>query len=67
MNKYKKLAKSFRKEVNKQWGKKCEDFDFGCIVCQSHRILDDLEELGNFLDSINKIHEKSQHSHNRKS
>jgi len=66
MNKYHNLAKKFRKEVIKHWGKKCEDFDFGCIVCQSHRILDDLEELGNLFDSLDKIdntNKKHEHEH----
>lgn len=63
MNKYHSLAKKFRKEIIKHWGKKCGDFDFGCTVCQSHRILDDLEELGNFLDDINKTDKNKKHEH----
>lgn len=63
MNKYHSLAKKFRKEVDKHWGKKCKDFSFGCIICQSHRTLDDLEELGNFLDDINKRDKNRKHEH----
>ena len=66
MNKYNVLAKKFRKQINKDWGRKCEDFNFGCIVCQAHRIVDDLEELGNFLDDINRVDNKyKKHNHRR--
>ena len=54
MNKYKNLAKKFRKQVEKDFNKKCKDFSFGCVSCQAHRIIDELEELGNFTDDINK-------------
>ena len=63
MNQYHNLAKNFRKEIVRHWGKKCKDFNFGCIVCQSHRILDDLEELGNFLDDINRSDKNKKHEH----
>ena len=64
MNKYHDLAKKFRKVIIKDWGKKCEDFSFGCIVCQAHRIIDDLEELGDFLDDIDKLDSKNKKIHN---
>ncbi|HLD38103.1 MAG: hypothetical protein A3G45_00140 [Candidatus Staskawiczbacteria bacterium RIFCSPLOWO2_12_FULL_37_15] len=54
MNKYKNLAKEFKKEVIKHFGKKCKDFNFGCMVCQSHRIVDDLKNLNDCLDNFNK-------------
>jgi len=60
MNKYHDLAKKFRKTIIKDWGKKCKDFDFGCVVCQSHRIIDDLENLGDFIDSIDKFDSKKK-------
>lgn len=62
MNKYHNLAKKFRKEVTKDWGKKCEDFDYGCIVCQSHRVVDGLENMGDLFNSLNKDKQK-KHEH----
>ena len=66
MNKYKNLAEKFRKQINKDWGRKCEDFNFGCIICQAHRIVDDLEELGNFLDDIKRVDDKCKRHNHRK-
>ena len=53
-----KLAKIFRKGIEKNFGKKCEDFDFGCVVCNAHRIVDGLEEIAKLLEAIdsNKKH-----------
>jgi hypothetical protein len=66
MNNYNVLARKFRKQIEKDWGEKCKEFNFGCIVCQAHRIVDDLEELGNFLDDMDKIDNKrSKHNHKR--
>ena len=64
MNKYQKLVKIFRKQAEKDWGKKCKDFDFGCIVCRAHRLIDDLENLGGYLDSEDNSFKK--HKHDRK-
>jgi len=58
MNKYRNLAKKFKKAVIKDFGKKCKDFNFGCVACQAHRIVDDLEELGDFLDDTDKLDNK---------
>ncbi len=60
MNKYKDLAKEFRKEFIEHFGKKCKDFDFGCMVCQSHRIIDDLENLSDCMDDFNKHNRKNK-------
>ena len=64
MNKYKDIAKKLRKQVEKDFGKKCKDFDFGCIVCQSHRVFDNLEELGSLIDVLNKKQPKI-HDHKK--
>ena len=61
MNKYHDLANNFRKEIVKDWGKTCKEFSLGCIVCQAHRILYDLEELGIFLADANNFDRKHNH------
>jgi len=66
MDKYLNLSKKFRKQIEKDWGKKCKDFNFGCIVCQAHRIVDDLEELGDYLDDIKMVGDKyKKHKHKK--
>lgn len=41
--KRKKLFKELKEDLIKGWGKKCKDFDPGCISCQLHRALDTVE------------------------
>lgn len=39
-----KLIKDLRKEIEKNWGKKCKSFAIDCCVCQVHLALDILEQ-----------------------
>jgi len=66
MNKYRNLAIKFRKAVIKDFGKKCKDFNFGCVVCQAHRIVDDLEELADFIDNTDELDGKNNHIHRKR-
>lgn len=43
----KKLIKQIRKKIEKNFGKKCKDYCFGCSVCAAHRVLEDLESMYN--------------------
>jgi len=56
-----KIAKTFRKEIIKNFGEKCKDYDFGCVVCNAHRVVDNLEELAGLLEALDK--DKPAHKH----
>ena len=40
---YKKLYQELKKKIEKDYGKKCEDFAWGCCVCEAYICLDFLE------------------------
>lgn len=48
----KKYIKELRKIITKDYGKKCKDFCFDCIVCRVHRVLDDLQSIADFNDIL---------------
>ena len=55
-----KLARLFRKETQKNFGKKCRDYNMGCIVCNCHRVVDGLENLAELIGTLDdniKLHE----------
>lgn len=35
----------FKSFIFKGFGKKCKDYSIGCVVCQVHRIYEDLKDL----------------------
>ena len=41
----KKLIEQVRKIVEKDWGKKCKDFCFGCATCWAHQTLENIENM----------------------
>lgn len=41
-------ARILREVVNKDFGKKCKDFSLGCICCQAHQIVDQVEYIFKF-------------------
>ena len=47
---YKKLVKDLRKDITKQFGKKCKVYVLGCFCCMAHRVVDDLEEVVKWLE-----------------
>jgi len=57
-----KIAKKFRERINKEFGKKCSDYNFGCVVCNAYKVVDDLEELANLLEAID---ENKKHNHKK--
>src|SRR3990167_10817088 len=49
-----KLAQIFRKKLIKDFGKKCKDYDFDCIVCNCHRVVDGLENLAEYMGILDE-------------
>lgn len=41
----KKILKMLRKQILKEYGKKCPEFVFHCVVCQVYMALNILEDL----------------------
>jgi len=65
-NNYVKLAQQFRKQVIKDFGQKCKEFSLGCISCQIHRVIDNLEEIGQFIEDLDKNEKKEKHQKHQK-
>ena len=38
-----KLIKQLKKQLLKDWGKRCEDYFFGCAICSVWRAYEELE------------------------
>ena len=57
------LANVFRKNIEKEFGKKCKDFDFGCVVCNAHKVVNGLEEIAKLLEVID---DNKKHEHKKK-
>jgi hypothetical protein len=45
-----KAIQTFRKKIEKDWGKKCKYFCWTCVVCQTHFALDILEDNYRFIE-----------------
>ena len=43
-----------RKNIEKNYGKKCKDFELFCLVCIVHRTLEDMERIIEELEIIKK-------------
>lgn len=45
--KMKKILIQLRKQIEKDYGRKCQYFCEDCVVCQVYKLLEDLEEIIN--------------------
>ena len=54
-----KVLKAYIKE---NWGKKCKCFDWGCCLCQTWKLYDEIEKFV----KTNKLYEKIERKHNLK-
>lgn len=58
-----KLYLLLRKQVSREFGSKCGEYDFGCVVCNAHRVVDDLKPLIELLYALDR--KKPMHSHRK--
>jgi hypothetical protein len=40
---YKKIYKQLKPKIEKDWGKRCPDFDIDCAICKVYLMLDILK------------------------
>ena len=50
----KKILNQLRKNIEKNYGKKCKDFELFCSVCIAYRVLEDMEQVMENLEMIKK-------------
>ena len=58
-NRYKAIHKELKKLIQKSYGKRCGDFEIGCIVCQKYLMLDILLDCSFIYDEIKKDTKKT--------
>ena len=63
MNIYKKTYQQFKKAVQKDWGEKCDEYSFGCILCNAWKVVDGVEELAEWIEDLEK--NKKMHTHKK--
>jgi len=54
INRYKEIYKILKNLIRKDFGKRCKDFDLGCVVCRVYLMLDILKDIVITIDLENK-------------
>lgn len=47
--------KQLEKFIEKYFGKRCKEYCFGCCVCSAWRVFDDIKDIIEDLDDLDKL------------